>query len=167
MQIQAEILRQHMPVEDVVQQCAIAWAEQQRVMRHVRVCHARPEIPDEQAHRIPRPLQLFVRPAAAMPRRDQVAIGPGRIGVRDDDVCRDAFAGNQHDTGGGSIDHRYLPNFGIASHGVALAGDEAAQALHEFTGATHREMHAPVTLQERDQAVDRTGGKRIAADRRG
>ncbi len=49
----------------------------------------------------------------------------------------------------------------------ALPLDEPDEALHQGAGAAHREVHAPLALEERDERVDRGDGERIAAHEQG
>ena len=58
------------------------------------------------------------------------------------------------------IDLDLLP----AAHLSALRGDQVGEAGDELARAAHCEMHAPALFQEGDQAVDRAGAKRVAAD---
>ena len=55
-------------------------------------------------------------------------------------------------------------DFLAVAHVAALRLDELDKARDERARAAHREMHAPALLQEWDQAIDRAGAERIAAD---
>ena len=133
------------------------------MVRDVGVPAARAEVPDEQAHRVARLLDAPVGPAAAVLRRQQVAVGPRRIGVGHHHVGGDLLAGRQAHAAGALALHHDLGHRLIAAHAAALPLDQAHQALHQAARAAHREVHAEAPLEEGDQAVDRGGGEGIAA----
>ena len=92
MQIEAEIIGQRLALEQILQQFAIAGTHQDGVVADVIIMAIDAEIPDEQAHGIFGPVELGVGPAPARARGNEMAIGPGRIGVRNDDVGGEFFA---------------------------------------------------------------------------
>ena len=164
-QVEAEVLGQHLAVEDVGQQLAIARPEQDRVVRDVRDTGA--------ACRSTR-------------RRGSSSSARGR------GACRSSACAHARAAGGGRSrrsrrstrrrrrrSSRRWPaarrwpcvrarvicaTVGAAADGAALPFDQPDQALHQAAGAAHREVHAPAPLEKGDQAVDRGGGERIAAD---
>ncbi|EEF25157.1 conserved hypothetical protein, partial [Ricinus communis] len=164
MQVEAEIVGQQLALEDVVQQRPVARAEQYGVVRHRVVATARAEVPDEQAHRIARVVEAAIGPALAPGGRQQVLVGIGGVGVRHHDIGRQRFAAAQPYAGGAAIVRGDLDHFSVAAHAVALPLDQTDQPADQTAGAAHREVHAPLPLQMRDQSVDRRDGERVAAD---
>ena len=164
MQIQGKILSQDLSLENIGQQFPVAWTKQDHVMRHALISAVCAEIPKEQPHRIARPIEPAVGPAPAMRRRQQLAVGPGGIRIRNDDIGRDRLAGYQPHAGGGALFHRDLGNLCVAAQLAALALDQANQPLHQPPGSAHGKMHPPTPLQEGDQAVDAARAERVAAD---
>jgi hypothetical protein len=155
MQIQAEIVGQNLAFEDIGQQFLVARPEQDGVMRHVGIFAARAEIPDEQAHRIARALDAFVGPARARLGRQQMPVGPGRIGVGDHDVGGDGLAGRQpHAAAAPSFDDD-LATSAPQRTAPPCPSISFTSPSTRRPGAAQREMHAPAPLQERDQAIDR------------
>ena len=86
------------------------------------------------------------------------------VGVRDDDVCRDALARREPHPDSRAISHLDLRHLGIAAHLAALPFDQTDQRLNQAACSAHHEAHAPLLLQEGDQAVDRAGAEGISAD---
>ena len=152
-----------MALEDVVQQAAVARAQQDGVVGHVRVLAAGAEVPDEQAHRVARLVQAAVGPAMAVLAGQQVAVGPGRIGVGHHHVRGQAAAVGQANAAGGPVLDQDLAHALAAAHLTALPFDQAHQAADQAAGAAHREVHAELPLEEGDQAIDRGGAERVAA----
>ena len=163
-QVEAEILRQVLLREDVLQQRLVARAEHHGVVVDRIVPLAGAEVPDKQAHRIARLLDLPVGPALARVVTQQLGIGPADIGVGDDDIGADGLARGQGHAGGAAfrdLDPRHLR---LVAHAAAQALDQPDQPLHQRAHAAHGVVDAVRTLQMRDQAVIRRGGQRIAAD---
>ena len=77
MQIEAEIGGEALQVENVAQKLAVAGTEQDRMAPDSLVAAVGSEIPDEQAHRVARPVEPAVRPPLARGGGDQTAVGPG------------------------------------------------------------------------------------------
>ena len=65
MQIKAEIFRQVLPRENIVQQFLITWPEHHGVVVDIIIPALGPEIPDKQAHGIARAGDLAIGPAPA------------------------------------------------------------------------------------------------------
>ncbi len=163
-QVEAEIVGQLVAAEDVFQQFLVARAEQHHVVRHIGVLAAGAEVPDEEAHGVSAVLDLAVGPVAAVFRLDQVAVGPGGVGVRHHDVGRDALTTGQRDAGGHALVHFDALHLGTATQHPALPLQQAHQALHQLARATHGPVHAVLALQRIDEAVDAGDRKRVTAD---
>ena len=164
MQIQGHILRQNLPLKDVLEQFAIARAEHHRVVIHILEAPVSAEIPDKQAHREFRALDLRIRPALARVLAQQLHVGEGDIGVGDDDVAADRLARGQAHAGRARAIGGDLGDLGIADQAPALPLRQAHKALHQGAGAAHRVMHTVLPLQMRDQAVIGRGGEGISTD---
>ena len=164
-QVEAEIGGEDLAPEDVAQQFAVARPEQDRVVPDRLVAPPRAEVPDEEAHGMPRPPEPPLRPAPPpVLGRQHLAVGPGGIGVRHHDVGRHRFAGSEHHARGPPVPHRDPPDLGAEPHRAARALDQADEAAHEAAGAALGPPHAPAPLQVRDQGVEAARGERIPAD---
>jgi len=102
-------------LEDVLQQTFVARAQQHHVVRHVGVLLVGAEVPDKQAHGVAALVNALVGPVAAVFRRDQVAVGPGRVGVGDHDVSSHELAAGQRHARGASVHHLDAPHFCAAA----------------------------------------------------
>jgi hypothetical protein len=96
-EVEAEIVCQHVLVEDVVEQLAIAGPEHDRVVGDVFVPALGAEVPDEQAHRVASGVDATVGPVRARVLGEEVSIREGRVGVGDHEVGGDPLAVVQHD----------------------------------------------------------------------
>ena len=164
MQVETEILGQAMAAEDIVEQPAIAGAEQHRVLRQRLVAAVGAEIPDEQTRRKARALNFSIAPMAAMPRFEQMPIGPRGVRVGHDNIRAQDLTGGQTQPTHPALLHKDLLNLGIAAQGDALGFHQADHGLNQGARATHGGVHAVMLFQVRDQRVN--GGHRvgIAAD---
>ena len=95
-----------MALEDVVEQGAVAGAEQDGVVGDVVVAAVGAEIPDEEAHGVTGAVDAAVGPAAAVLGGDEAAVGPGGVGVGDDEVGADGLAVGEADAGGAAVGRR-------------------------------------------------------------
>ena len=68
MQVEAEVVGEHLLPEDVVEEPAIARPEQDGVVRDVLVAALRAEVPDEEPHRVAHALDARVGPFAGARR---------------------------------------------------------------------------------------------------
>ena len=59
MEVEAEVVRQFVSFEDVIEQALVARAKQNRVVSHVIVSDVRPKIQNKQGHRPVHFFQLF------------------------------------------------------------------------------------------------------------
>ena len=100
MEIEAEIARQDLSPEDVVEQLAIRLAEQDEMVRHVRVAPAGPEVPDEEAHRVAGAFDAPIGPVTPVGHGHQVPVGRRRVRVGDDHVRPHDLPRRQADAGG-------------------------------------------------------------------
>ncbi len=166
-QIEAEILRQHLAFEDVAQQLAVTRTKDDCVVGDIFVAPVGAEIPQEQTHRVSRPLQPPISPAAARAGRQKLAIRPRGVGVRHNDVSPNCLARFQPHAGGASPAHRDVLDLRAVTDRAALTLDQTDQAADNFAGTAHGEMYAPAPLEERYQRVDAAGGERVAADQQG
>src|ERR1700733_2251700 len=76
MQVEAEIGREALAVENIAKEFAIAGTEQDGVMRDVVVAAVYAKIPDEETHRIAGSVDLAVGPPSSARRGHEMAIGP-------------------------------------------------------------------------------------------
>ena len=153
-QVERKVFAQHLLVEDFVEQFAVALAQPDGVVGHVRIGLAGTEVKDEQAHRITGLLGL----------RNHRCVQVGGVGVADHQVCRDRAPIDQFDRGG-------RPGFDAnAAHGAAKPNFDAAalqqraQRAGDGPGAAHREKHTVRALQIMNQPVNAGGVERVAAD---
>src|SRR5690606_8722943 len=105
-----------------------------------------------EAHRVARRVEPTIRPALAGARRDEITIGPRAVGVRHDDVGGQPLVARELDTHGSLAVEEDLPHLGAETKLAAETLDEADEAAHDGARAPHREVDAPVPLEERDQA---------------
>ncbi len=134
MQIKTEVRGELLAIEDVREEFAIARAEQDRVMGHVRILAPGSEVPDEQAVGIACAFYAPIRPALAHFRGQQIAIRPCRVGIGDDDVGRDVISRGEHHTRRGAVLHRDRANLRAAPHDVPLRLDQPHEPLHQLAG---------------------------------
>ena len=163
-QVEAEILGQDLAAEDVVEQAAIARAEQDGVVVDAGIALARAEIPDEQAHREARAGQLARRPAFHYGGIEQAAIGGRRIGVGHHHLGRQRFARGEAHAGCPSVLDEDLFHRRVAPHGVALAFDQRHQPGNQLAGAADGAVHAVFALEMADEGIERGDAERVAAD---
>ena len=134
-------------------------------MRHVLIFAARAEIPDEQAHGISGAFDPPVGPARPRRCRQQMPVGPGRIGIGDHDDRRRRSRPDASRTPQAAPSLTMISRTSwLQSTAPTLPFDQLHQTVDQAPGAAHRKMHAPAPFQEGDQAIDRACGKRVAAD---
>lgn len=163
-QIEAEVLGERLALEDVLDQFLVTWAEQDGMVLDVRVLALGAEVPDEQPIGELGTLDLAVRPALARMLGQQLAVGGRRIDVGDDHIGRDLLARGQTHAGGLAVSGQDALDLGVVADLGTLPFDQIHQPLDHGAGAAHRRMHAPFTLQEGDEDIDRGHGEGIAAD---
>ena len=76
----------------------------------------------------------------------------------------DRLAGSERDAGRDAVLHNYRIDLFAITEFAALPLDEIDETLDQRSRAAHGEMHAPALLQEWDEAIDRAGAERVAAD---
>ncbi len=165
MQIEAEILGQHLALEDVVEQLAVARPDQDRVVARRRrsggACrNTRGTGPSNNSRG-----RSCDRSSAAAPTR----AGDGdrsRRNRRWRRRCR--RRSSRRSPAARPVAAPFSTMMASTSQlqrtSSALALDQVDEARDERAGAAHGEMHAPALLQRGDQAVDGAGAERIAAD---
>ena len=164
MQVKTEILSQMVVFKYVSQQRFIARAQQHHVMRHVVKTFVGAKVPNKKAHRILALLDLGVGPHLAVLWVDQVLIGPRRIGVANDDISRNSFAGGQRDAADPALLDFDAANFSACAQTAAHAFDHIHQAVDQSPGTAHGPVHAKASLQRIDEGIHAGHGKRIAAN---
>ena len=87
-EVQREVLGDDLAVEDIPQQPFVTRAEDDRMMRQVRIRAIGAEVDDEQRHREPHPLQSAVGPRPAVFGFDELAVRVGDVAVGDDNTYR-------------------------------------------------------------------------------
>ena len=167
MQVEAEILRQMVVFEYVGQQRFIARAQQHHVMRHVFKTFVGAKVPNKKAHGILTLRDLGVGPHLAVLWVDQILIGPGRVGIANDDVSRNSFAGGQRDTTDPPLVDFDAANFCAGAQTAAHAFDHIHQAVDQSPGTAHGPVHAKASLQRIDEGINAGHGKRITANQQG
>src|SRR5690242_15391186 len=131
MEIEAEILGEDLLLEDVVEQAAIARAEEDRVMRDLGVTTSRSEVPDEEPHRVAHLLDASIRPFPAHRGIQQVAIRPRGVGVRHDDVRRERLTGRETNADRApSVDEDPIDRR-VTANGASLPFDETNETVDE------------------------------------
>ena len=164
MQVKAEIFRQMVVFEYIGQQRFIAWAQQHHVMRHVFKTFVGAKVPNKKAHGILTLLNLGVGPHLAVLWVDQVLISPRRIGVANDDISRNRFAGGQRDTTDPALVDVDAANFSARTQAAAHAFDHIHQAVDQSPGTAHGPVHAKASFQRIDKGINAGHGKRITAN---
>ena len=106
-------------------------------MRNVLVATTRTEVPDKQAHGIGRPLHLGVRPDTTRGIRQELAVGVGRIGIRDHHVGANLLAIGQFHTHGTATIQKNTTRLGLVTNDSALVFHQAGKGLHNGARATH------------------------------
>ena len=105
---------------------------------HVFVLALRTEVPHKQAIGIMRALDLTIGPALTMTGVDQVSVGPGRIGIGDDEITVEYPTIAQSHTFGIAVFNQYFFHLGVAFYFAALAFNETCHAFDNAACATHR-----------------------------
>ena len=164
MQVQAEVFRQVLPPEDVIQQAPVPRPEEDRMVGDIRILTLRPKVPYEQPHRVARPLDSRVRPPAAVGLGNHVSIQPRGIGVGHHDVGAQLFSARQSHTARRPRFHDQGLDIRVEANLPSLFLDQTDQSVDQYAGPSDREVDPPLPLEERDQRVDRRGGKRVSAD---
>ena len=163
-EVEAEVVRELLVLEDVLDQPLVARPQADRVMRHVVVAAVGAEVPDEEAVRVGKPVDACVGPLAARALGQEVAVGPGDVGVGDDDVGVDHLAAlKAHALGGAAVDQD-LRDRALQAERAALTPDQAREAVHELAGAAHDIVDAAFTLEIGDERVDARRAERVTAD---
>jgi len=161
MQVETEVVGQLLVVENVVEQPFVPRPQQDGVVLHVLVGAVRPEVPDEQAHRVVHVLHLAVRPRVAVLGRHEVPVGPAHVGVGDHEVGGDFLARGEAHPAGRLVLHEDLIDLRAVALRDVEVRKEVRQALHERAGAAHGVPHAPLALQMCDERVDGGRAERV------
>ena len=99
-------------------------------MRHVLETFVGAKVPDKKAHGILTLLDLGVGPHLAVLWVDQVLIGPRRIGIANNDIGWDYFAGGQRDTTDPPLVDFDAANFSAGAQAAAHVFDQIHQTAH-------------------------------------
>ncbi len=148
-------------------QLPIAGPHQDRVVEHIRIGLAGSEVPHEESTGVTCPVDPPVGPALAPDPRQEIAVGPGGIGVGDHQIRRNLLAVCQAHALGLTVPHQDLRHLGLVADLVALTLDQAHQPIDQGAGPSHRGVHPPTPLQEGDQGVDGGHGEGVAPDQQG
>ena len=168
MQIEREIFRQDLFLEDVGQQPFVALAEDDVVVGEigVGVPFFSAKVDDKQRHAVFG--ELFVAcvgvAQAARFGGDHVQVGPGYVGVGDDVIGFVDGSIGQTDAGGGTAVYQYLLYLSIQVELAAQLFNQSGHCRHQRARAALRIMYAPFPFQVMDHGVDRRRIKRIAAN---
>ena len=122
------------------------------------------EVPNEQAHRVIGFVDLFVAPALARFRREQVLVGPAGICVGDHNIAGDRLSSLQAHTFGCAAFDQDLADLGICADHPAGVLNQHGHAVNKAAGAAHGEVHAVGPFQISDQAVDGGHAEGVTAD---
>ena len=133
-------------------------------MRHVFKTFVGAKVPNKKAHGILTLLDLGVGPHFAVLWVDQVPISPRRIGVANDDISRNRFAGGQRDTTDPALVDVDAANFCARTQAAAHAFDHIHQAVDQSPGTAHGPVHAKASFQRIDKGINAGHGKRITAN---
>ena len=164
-QVQAEILGQHVLVEDVVEQSLVARAHDHVVVQDVVEAAVRAEVPDDESHRMTR-------------ARRSCGPSSGGVGDRAAAGCRSRPVRRSRRRGRPRFPRRRTSTTPAARPSrTTMRSTSALQRtlppvpsisptmpVHQRAGAAHRVVHAEFALEMRDQAVVGGGRERIAAD---
>ena len=165
-QVEREVVRQNLLLEDVLQQRLVARAHDDLMVRYVLVLLIGAEIDHEERHGEAHPLHLGVAHGGACLGRQQRAIGLRHVPVAHHRVGLERFAVYQLHAGcaaAGRVD-RDLLDFALEANRAAKILERLHEPPHECPSATHGEQHAPLLLQLVDERVHRGRLVRIAAD---
>ncbi len=163
-EVEAEVLGEVFPLEDVVQQSLVARPHEDGVVADLRIAPAGAEIPDEQAHGIARGGKTPVAPAFARFRLQQLAVGRRRIGIGHDDVGCDGLTTGQPQARGAAILAEDFADLGLIAECSALPCDESGKAPDDGACAAHGPVHAEAPFEIGDEAVDRRDLEGMPAD---
>ena len=97
MQVEAEVFGKNAALEDVVEEFAVARAEEDGVMGDFLVAAVGGEVENEEAHGIVAAGEFGIGPLAAVRRRNEVTVNRGRVGIGYDEVRIEGFAAGEAD----------------------------------------------------------------------
>ena len=164
-QIEGEIVRHMLLVEDVREQVLVARTQDDVVMLQlgVGVPLLRPEIDHEERHAVSHPLHLPVGVFAPVFGFDQVQIGEGHVGVRHDRIGLHTLAGCQADTLRATVRNEDFSDLLLIMEAAAHVFNQLHQGVDDGARAAHRVMHTPLPLQIMDHRIDGRGVEGISA----
>ena len=166
-EVETEVVGDDAALEDVIEESAVAGAEEDGVVGDVFVAAVGGEKEDEEAHGVFAGGEFSIGPLAAVDGGDELAVDGGWVGVGHDEVGFDLFAPGEADAGGMPVANEDFFDGGAMAelHAVALA--EGEEGVDEGTGAAAGEPDAPLAFEVVDEGVKTRGVERVAADEEG
>ena len=168
-EVQREVLRKHLALEDILEEAAVARAEQDLVMRDVVVGPVGAEVDHEERHRIVEPFEVPVRVLRAHGRADEAHVGVRHVAVGHHDVRRQHLGAVQPNARGPPARrvHDDLARGCRQAERAAQLLEQLHQRAHQCPHAAHREPDAPLLFEVVDQRVDARGAEGVAPDQQG
>ena len=155
-EVEREILRQMMPVEDVVEQPLVPFAQNDVVLHKIAIVVAPVEaqVKHHQRHTVALTPQLGVSEVLAMPGRNQFVVGIGHISVGNHRIGAAHLPIGHPHTHHLTALNQNLRHFGIQLKRAAKLCKELRHRRNNRPYAAHRMMHAPLPLQIIHHRVD-------------
>ena len=166
-EVEGEILGKDAIFENVVQETFVAGTKPDRVVGQIGIGAVGAEIDQEEGHAVVHFFQFFVGPFVASFLGNFFAVKIGDVGIGDDDLGAERFAGAEADAGGGAIFEKEFVHGGVQPDFSSEILEKFDEGLDEGPGSAHGKVNAPFALQIVDHGVDGGGLERVASDEEG
>src|SRR6476646_5613492 len=156
-EIKREVVSQHLLLKDVVEQAAIAPAQQDIMVRQacVRIAPPCAEIEHKERHAILHSLESTVRVPPSELLRNEVAIGKRHIRVRDYTIRGNDISVCQTQSCDSAFFCQNLNHGAAEMDRAAQFAQESTHTLHNRPGSSQRIVDTPLALQVVNHRVDR------------
>jgi hypothetical protein len=165
--VEAEVVGHDAAFEDVIEEFAVAGAEEDGVVGDVLVAAVGREEKDEEAHGVLAGGEFPIGPLAAVDGGDEVTVDGGWVGVGHNEVGVDFFAPGEADAGRTPVADEDLLHRGSMAELHAVALPEGEQGVDQGTGAAAGEPDAPLAFEVVDEGVEAGGVEGVAPDESG